>query len=89
MKAKTTDNLRSLLTRARLTLKDYDSSSALLVNARNGYEYDEAQAGMTENAQKLEELMKQMISELNVILSEADAIDIHEYYRMHKVRFTE
>lgn len=85
MKTKTTTTEMRKAAHKLITLcNNFDKAGDLLCKAGNCRDYNNAQEELDLNARMIEDLMKEMTTELNAILCVGDAIDIHDYYRLTK-----
>lgn len=53
-------------------------------NITSAREWDKIQNELGEKAREIEQTVRDMINELNVILCAGDVLDIHDYYRLDK-----
>lgn len=79
-----TKEMRTLVRTMQSLLKSYDEHDSNLLLARNVRDYDNAKEAMQEDVKEMLSTMDMMVSQLNILMTYADALDIHDCYRLKK-----
>lgn len=66
---------------------EFDKTGNDLCKAGNARDFAWNQEHLYDKAREIEQLFYNLTSELNAILCAADAIDIHDYYKLRKETF--
>lgn len=65
-------------------LKSYDEHESNLLLSRNAREWENSEEAMKEDAKEMLSTLDLMVSQLNILMSNAHAIDILDYYKIEK-----
>lgn len=84
-KTTTTTEMRKAAHKLITLCNQFDKTGdELCGNITSAREWDKIQNELGEKAREIEDLFRDMVTELNTILCAGDAIDIHDYYRLRK-----
>lgn len=83
-KTTTTTEMRKAAHKLINLCNQFDKTGDELCKAQTAKDYDWNQECLYDKAREIEDLFRDMVTELNTILCAADAIDIHDYYKLHK-----
>lgn len=76
--------MRKAIMRMEECLRIYEKNEKAMYESRNTYEWHRAENNMKDASLSMKDIMDTMVSELNCLMSNADTINIFDFYTIEK-----